>query len=96
MKKTFRPPRAPRHDTELRAMESGQPVVSHGEYALEDLTIRCDGTIAGQVWGAGAALGRYLMHIGLSERPEVVEIGSGCVHKRETRHARPSPPTSPY
>ena len=40
-------------------VESGQPVVCHGDAALGPLSIECDGTIAGQIWGAGAALGRH-------------------------------------
>ena len=64
-------------DAESNTVESGQPVVSMGEARLGNLRFDCDGSIAGQVWGAGAALGRHLLQIGLSERPMVVEIGSG-------------------
>ena len=59
------------------SVESGQPIVDHGEAHLGPLSFACDGTIAGQIWGAGAALGRHLMLCGLPERPEVLEIGSG-------------------
>lgn len=55
----------------------GQPIVVHGDAALGPLVIPCDGTIAGQVWGAGAALGHSLIGKTLPARPEVVEIGSG-------------------
>jgi len=55
----------------------GQPVACHGEAILGPLTLHCDGSIAGQVWGAGAALGRHLLLTTLPERPEVIEIGSG-------------------
>ena len=55
----------------------GQPVACLGEAILGPLTLHCDGTIAGQVWGAGAALGRHLLLKTLPDRPEVIEIGSG-------------------
>ena len=58
-------------------VESGQPVICHGDAKLGELSFVCDGTIAGQIWGAGAALGRHLLLSGLPERPDVVEIGSG-------------------
>ena len=58
-------------------VESGQPLVCVGEARLGSLRLPCDGSIEGQVWGAGAALARHLLAIGLPARPEVVEIGSG-------------------
>ena len=58
-------------------LDAGMPIVSEGTASLGPLSFTCDGTIAGQVWGAGAALGRHLLQFGLPNRPDVVEIGSG-------------------
>lgn len=65
-------------------VESGQPIVAHGEAQLRNLRFLCDGKIDGQIWGAGAALGRHLLARDTThgkmledERPSVVEIGSG-------------------
>lgn len=63
--------------TASSSIEAGCPVVSEGVASLGPLSFACDGTIAGQVWGAGAALGRHLLHGGLLQRPDVIEIGSG-------------------
>ena len=62
---------------EATVIESGRPIVSLGDARLGCLCFACDGSIAGQVWGAGAALGRHLLQAGLPSRPTVVEIGSG-------------------
>ena len=67
-------------DTNL--VERGYSLRSHGTDCLGELEIECDGTIAGQIWGAGAALGRQIYNDGLHrwipmERPEVIEVGSG-------------------
>jgi hypothetical protein len=59
------------------SVESGQPIVTHGEASLGPLSFWCDGTIAGQVWGAGAALARHILATPLQDRPDVLEIGSG-------------------
>jgi len=55
----------------------GQPLAVHGDAAIGPLTLTCDGSIAGQIWGAGAALGLHLLSTTLPNRPEVVEVGSG-------------------
>ena len=59
-------------------VESGQPLVSFGIARLGHLSVACDGSIEGQVWGAGSALARHLLQRRLDDRPEVVvEVGSG-------------------
>ena len=66
---------------EPAVVETGQPLRAHGtgilEHGAHRLSFDCDGTIAGQIWGAGYALGEMLLRDGLPERPEVVEVGSG-------------------
>lgn len=61
--------------------ESGQPLHSHGLAHLHGLQFSCDGSLAGQVWGAGAALGRHLLESGLPGHDPrsmvVVEVGAG-------------------
>ena len=37
-------------------VDCGLPIHAHGSGFLGSLEITCDGTIAGQIWGAGAAL----------------------------------------
>ena len=63
--------------TESGVIACGQPVHVLGEAVLGPLRISCDGSIEGQIWGAGAALGCHLQNCGLLERPSVVEVGSG-------------------
>lgn len=58
-------------------IDCGLPIRTHGSGFLGDIEIACDGTIAGQIWGAGAALAEKLLSDGLPERPEVIEVGSG-------------------
>lgn len=58
-------------------VDCGLPIRTHGSGFLGSLEITCDGTIAGQIWGAGAALAEKLLHDGLLDRPEVIEVGSG-------------------
>jgi len=62
---------------ERGVISCGQPIAVHGDANLGPLSFSCDGSIAGQIWGAGAALGRHLINTGLPDRPEVVEVGSG-------------------
>lgn len=63
-------------------VQGGLPVFSDGVTKLGSIDLHCDGSIEGQVWGAGAALGRVLLNEGFPEelhedRPTVVEVGSG-------------------
>ena len=58
-------------------VESGCPLRTHGSGFIGGLEIKCDGTIAGQIWGAGAALAQKLLQDGLPDRPDVVEVGAG-------------------
>jgi hypothetical protein len=66
---------------ESAVTESGQPVHSQGLATLHGLQFQCDGSLAGQVWGAGAALARHLLENGLPGHDPrslvVVEVGSG-------------------
>ena len=58
-------------------VDCGLPIRTHGIGRIGGIEIACDGTIAGQIWGAGAALAKKLLDDGLPERPETVEVGSG-------------------
>ena len=60
----------------------GSSVVSTGSLSLGPLSLACDGQVAGQLWGAGAALASYLLFSAegkalLADRPDVVEVGAG-------------------
>ena len=39
--------------SESETVESGCPLRTHGSGFLGEIEIPCDGTIAGQIWGAG-------------------------------------------
>jgi predicted nicotinamide N-methyase len=64
-----------------RDVELGTSFLPHGNATLGPLSIACDGDIAGQLWGAGAALSSYVLtgegRAWFAERPEVVEVGAG-------------------
>jgi hypothetical protein len=59
-------------------IETGQSLCSDGVVHLGCVTLSCDGTVAGQLWTAGAALGGWLLDGNLpAGKPVVVEVGSG-------------------
>lgn len=59
----------------------GSAVVKSGELLLGQLSLDCDGELAGQLWGAGAALASHLLspegRVLLADQPDVVELGAG-------------------
>ena len=62
-------------------VQLGTSFLPHGNATLGPLSVACDGEIAGQLWGAGAALSSYVLagagHAWLAGRPTVVEVGAG-------------------
>jgi len=59
-------------------VQPGQSLCGFGTVQLGKLTLACDGSLAGQVWGAGLAMARAFERGALPlDRPVVVELGSG-------------------
>ena len=62
-----------------KSLELGEAICAHGSVEIGGLLISCEGTVAGQLWVGGAALGHKLLRDGLpvGGGPVVVELGAG-------------------